>query len=246
MASEEESRRIDEKIRILGNKFATADESGGSQIQNINDDWTQLDESNFSFSSATLIDVSTFDPTTRFEIGDRLWINQASTDKYFNIISVSSTQLTINGGDDYTFTSDTIDQIYSSKLISPSSFPKQFNTTPSVDDGSVTNITLVDSDEFYNLIGATVFVQGYVQVSVGAAGANYCPISIPLSLTGDNEVKRFTVNREYAAGCGGLGRGYILADPTTSNYLRMYDDDGPLTGNCGIEIWYLYFYNVAD
>lgn len=80
--------------------------------------------------SATTITVTT-DATTYYSVGDRIRLKQGGSYKYFYIVGVASTTLTITGGSDYTLTNADITDVEVSKEVAPLGFPVAFAYTPS-------------------------------------------------------------------------------------------------------------------
>ena len=104
--------------------------------------WIATDDS-FTYYSATQITVPS-DATLIYAKGDKLRLTQHGSTKYFSIIGVSSTRLTVTAGSDNTV-EDTatypITNVYYSKNENPAGFPAYFNFTVSwdtatSDDGS--------------------------------------------------------------------------------------------------------------
>ena len=82
----------------------------------------------WSYASATTITVPS-GATSIYSIGDKIKLTQ-TTVKYFYIVGVADTLLTITGGSSYTLTSATITSPYYSKSVSPLGFPQWLAYTP--------------------------------------------------------------------------------------------------------------------
>lgn len=89
--------------------------------QETNDIWT--------YASASTITVPT-DATTKYAVGDRVRLKQGGGFKYFYIIGVAATTLTVTGGSDYSVANSAITNVATSKLVNPLDFPGAFNWTP--------------------------------------------------------------------------------------------------------------------
>lgn len=89
------------------------------------DGWTTFDASWFTYASPTSINVQipNSSPDSALTAGDKVWVSQGGSDKYFWVTWVSSTQIGIAGGDNNTFTNAKIDGIFFSKVSNPSGFP---------------------------------------------------------------------------------------------------------------------------
>lgn len=142
-------------------------------------DWINLNPTEYIYNSATRIDISDFDPRSRFSIGDRLELTQSSTTKYFYVIDVQSDHIKIYAGTDYTFTSDTITSIRASKNIKPTGFPDFFNydATVDVNVGSITKDVL-STEQFY-MIGGVYYVFSQYDLSSISAGNSIIIIYLP-------------------------------------------------------------------
>ena len=92
------------------------------------DGWNSANET-WTYASATTITVPS-GATGRYSVGDKVRIYQANTVKYFYIVTVASTLLTITGGSDYTLTNSTINNPCTSRRATPVGFPQYFNFTP--------------------------------------------------------------------------------------------------------------------
>lgn len=79
-----------------------------------------------TYSSATVVNAS-IDLTTYIQKGDKIRFKQGAGYKYGYIIAISSTQLTITGGSDYTIVNASITDIWFSKVHTPQGFPVWMN-----------------------------------------------------------------------------------------------------------------------
>lgn len=91
------------------------------------EDWTYYAQSDFTFSATNVFSITNFDPTEIFQVGDKIILNQSSTTKYFYVIEVTSTTLTVNAGDDNSYTNNALSWIGSSRIGSPSGHPIIFD-----------------------------------------------------------------------------------------------------------------------
>lgn len=88
------------------------------------DGWRSANET-WAYASATTITVPS-GATGKYAVGDKVRIYQANTVKYFYIVTVASTLLTITGGSDYTLTNSTISNPCFSRRATPVGFPDGF------------------------------------------------------------------------------------------------------------------------
>jgi len=118
--------------------------------------WTNANES-WAYASATTITVPA-GATSRYVNGDRIKLTQ-TTVKYFHVIGVADTVLTVTGGSDYTVANAAITLNYYSHQANPVGFPKGFSYTPTwtgSTNPSLGNGTLVGR---FSLNGSVVSVE---------------------------------------------------------------------------------------
>lgn len=115
------------------------------------DGWAPANEV-WTYASATTINVPS-GATSRYSIGDRIRINQ-TTDKYFAIVGVANTLLTVTAGTDYTVANAAIVDPHYSHDISPPGYPTVFNYTPvwtaSSVNPSIGNGSIVGTFQIFN------------------------------------------------------------------------------------------------
>lgn len=99
----------------------------GTFLANTWDGWLNANET-WTYATATTITVPT-NATTKYQKGDKIKLTQ-TTVKYFYIVAVAATTLTITGGSDYTLADAAISANYYSKAENPQGFPTWFNYTP--------------------------------------------------------------------------------------------------------------------
>lgn len=107
----------------------TRNSSGATLSLANTDGWLATDES-WTYASSTTITVPS-DATAKYSIGDKVRLKQGGGYKYFYIINVASTMLTITGGSDYTLTNASITDNDVSKVSTQVGFPQWFSYTPS-------------------------------------------------------------------------------------------------------------------
>lgn len=118
-----------------------------------NNGWTNPNET-WEYLSATSITIPA-GGTNFYSAGDRIKITQ-TTVKYFYVIGVTSTVLTVTGGIDYTVANAAITANYYSKMQSPVGFPNYFNWD-STGGHNVQGGSAVTADNFkFNLTGGLV------------------------------------------------------------------------------------------
>lgn len=110
----------------------------------LNDGWTPV-SGTWTYASATTITVPS-GADTKYAVGNKVKLTQSGSVKYFYIVAVTSTLLTITGGSDYTLTNTTISNAYTSNADSPVGHPNRFNWVTSWTNLTVGNA--VDTSTF--------------------------------------------------------------------------------------------------
>jgi len=106
-----------------------------NQVAIHTDGWIPATES-WSAPSATTITVPT-NATLKYDVGDKIRLVQDATTKYFYVIEVAATLLTVTAGDDFTLTGNPITDPYYSHSLSPVGFPQRFFYLPTFGGFSV-------------------------------------------------------------------------------------------------------------
>lgn len=219
--------KSDDKVYKL-TSAGVESEIGASNV----DGWTPANET-WTYASATTITVPT-GAASKYSKGDKIKLTQ-TTVKYFYIVGVADTVLTITGGSSYTLTSETISANYYSHQASPVGFPSYFNYTPTITTtgGSVT--TSQNAFRFY-ILGSIVYIpQGSFSFSA-SSGTGAVLITLPVT----------SANTEYIL-CGNkpasIGYGLIVGASSTS-IMQIYKYDGTSIAGITGEYWKINgFYN---
>ena len=90
--------------------------------------WIAVDDA-WAYASATTITVPS-GAAAIYSVGDKVKLTQPSGTKYFYIVGVADTVLTVTGGSDYTVANQGITFNMFSKTSSPVGFPQYFAYTP--------------------------------------------------------------------------------------------------------------------
>lgn len=109
----------------------------------------------WTYASATTITVPS-GAAARYAKGDKIRLVQTTT-KYFYVVAVADTLLTVTGGSDYSVANAAISDIFVSKASSPVGFPGWFNYTPvftgfSADPGSVVARFFIDGSRCHTSV----------------------------------------------------------------------------------------------
>ena len=117
------------------------------------DGWIFANES-WAYASATTITVPS-GAASKYQKGDKIKITQ-TTVKYFYIIGVADTVLTVTGGSDYTVANTAITEEWYSKVASPIGFPNGFAFTSAI---TVSSGGVISASE---LVVGSLAIQGAV------------------------------------------------------------------------------------
>lgn len=140
-------------------------------------DYSIYDNSNIAYSSDNVVLVTGFDATDKFQIGDKIRIDQGGDFKYFYIIGVTSGTLTLDAGSDYTFNNDSFTNFGQSRLANPQGFPTEFDYTATIISG-----TLQSGQFKYSMTGRLVRISGsFSMLKNGSAGPSI-QVSYPFIL----------------------------------------------------------------
>lgn len=212
------------------------------------DGWISVADS-WTYDSATTITVPS-GAADKYAKGDKIRFKQGGGYKYFYVVTVADTLLTVTGGSDYTVaTPAAITDIYYSHVVSPIGFPQWFNYTPSLSGITVGSGTLVAR---FSLVGMTCNVQILFTYGSGSAvgsgigfglpiasGSNKFTPSVVLTDSGTNQIPACpqlstTALGLYAFNCGST---YALANNTSSTV--------PFTWATGDEIGIQVTYEIG-
>lgn len=184
--------------------------------------WTAITET-LTYDSPTTITVASGAPS-RYQKGDKLKLTQA-TDKYFYIVGVADTVLTVTGGSDYTLTNDPITSPQLSRIENPFGFPEEFNWIP-----SLTNITLGNGSlsAKFSLSAKRVDFQVVLFWGNTTSASGNQIFSVPVPMSGDNLGYIVCGNGIVADGTVN----YIAAvfKDAANSQLRLVTNDGNVTG----------------
>lgn len=134
--------------------------------------WRYVDES-WAYASATTITVPS-GAANRFQKGDKLKLNNTGT-KYFYIIGVADTVLTVTGGASYSVDNSAISSIYISKMDNPIGFPNYgfpLGTPTWTTSGTAFTNQPINNSWYLNISDgmATIYGQAQCHATSGGTG----------------------------------------------------------------------------
>lgn len=150
----------------------------GEDLMSIQTGWVEIQET-LTYDSPTTITVASGAPT-RYQKGDKLKLTQ-TTVKYFYIVGVADTVLTITGGSNYTLEDEAITSPQLSRIENPFGFPGWFNWTPSYTaSGSMTFTSVATSVAIFKLTANEANIICRATGTTGGTASNTISISIPV------------------------------------------------------------------
>jgi len=139
----------------------------------VNFGWLNVTDT-WAYASATTITVPS-GAASLYQKGDKLRLKQGGGYKYYYIVGVADTVLTVTGGSDFTVANSAITDIAISRASNPFGFPHWFNWTPTF-TGFSTNPTGVHR---FSVIGdqCTVIIR---HVGIGTSNATGFTVLAPI------------------------------------------------------------------
>ena len=186
------------------NQFATG-------LDNLETGWT-AGVGTWTYASATSITIPS-GGTSIYAVGDKIKLTQ-TTVKYFYVVAVASTTLTITGGTDYTLANAAITSPYYSHMGAPVGFPGYFNftVTPTFTAGTAPT-TESTSVCMFSLSGKTCTVSVYKIYTNAGATVTAASLALPITMS-------FTLAAYGHLGVGVTGSATV-ADITSAGTIRL-------------------------
>ena len=134
----------------------------------------------WTYASATSINIPA-GGLTLYAVGTRVKLTQ-TTEKYFYIVGVADTLLTITGGTSYTLTNAAITLPYFSHAASPVGFPNRFVYAPTLTYTAGTAPSTISTSTYYfSLTGKTCTVSAHVVYTNAGATVTAVTITLPIA-----------------------------------------------------------------
>jgi len=211
---------VDSSTKIISSK----DDSGNVVPYFISDGWIPANQT-WTYASSTTITVPS-GAASIYSVGDKIKFTQ-TTAKYFYIVAVADTLLTLTGGTDYTVTNATISSKYYSKMVSPVGFPGKFayTFTPTSWAGTFTSVT---GSGTFIIVGRLISVEVLVHITTNGTAAGYVIAYLPINAAAGPYI---ILGRENGV------TGIILSGYLTSNYINISKlSDGSYVGGNGYDL----------
>lgn len=157
------------------------------------DGWTPSPGAAWTYASATTINVPS-GAASIYAIGDKARLKQGGGYKYFYVVGIADTLLTVTGGSDYSVANEGITDSYYSHAASPVGFPNRFsyNCSPTGFSGTPT------ASASFSMQGHTVTAIMYI---TGTSNSTGFTAKLPVAnANGPSQVVRIYNNGTPAAG----------------------------------------------
>lgn len=184
----------------------------------VDDGWKVVREA-WAYASASTITVPA-GAATRYSVGDKIRFKQGAGYKYYYIVVVADTLLTIAINTDYTVANAAITDIYHSKAQTPLDFPDWFTFAPSYSaSGSMTFLSTSTDYAKYKIDGRTCFVLIRGSGTTGGTASNTLQFAAPVGAIDANQPGQ----AGFVLDGGNAIAAYVLASSTSLFGIRRYD-----------------------
>ena len=211
-------------------------ESGGGGVGG----WTET--SGWSYASATTITVPS-GAASIYAVGDQIRLKQGGAYKYFSVIAVADTTLTVTGGSDYTVANAAITDAAFSKGGGVG-HPGWFNWTPAYQGhASMTYTSVTTSISKFSLVGRMCTILLRATGTTGGTASNRLYASLPINARhGDLNAACFIADGTAA---GDQNAGFISTEVSGSLRFSKYNN-GNLGLGTGRSIGCSFSYEIVD
>ncbi len=195
-----------------------------AQILATNNGWISADES-WAYASATTITVPS-GAAAKYRKGDKIKLTQ-TTVKYFYVVGVADTVLTVTGGSDYTVANAAISANYYSHQSTPIGFPAEFNVGPwtwsttDIDNG--TGGVQPGQNGIFKIDGNRLTYWGEfanANVKKNGLGSTISTTAVPATLPAINSYFNMTIGV-----CGSYGNVGVVVDRTAASIRLDYQNN---------------------
>ena len=183
--------------------------------QTVSDSWTYASSSTINVPSGA---------ASLYQIGDKIKITQ-TTNKYFYVIAVADTLLTVTGGSDYTVANEAITAKSYSHIENPLGFPAFFDYVPVLTTtGGPVNSYTVNSAKF-TLVKKLLITYLNITINNNGTGSGAVNITSPITINDANISGRIAGTTGKVLGAQGGAGGFQIFN---------YDNTYPLATNAVI------------
>lgn len=133
----------------------------------------------WTYASATTITVPS-GAATYYAVGDKIKLTQ-TTVKYFYVVTIADTLLTITGGTDFTLANAAITLPYFSHAASPVGFPNRFAYSPTIGFTAGAAPTTPTTVAYFALNGRVCAVSTYTTYTGAGTTVTAATITLPIT-----------------------------------------------------------------
>lgn len=147
--------------------------------------WLKITDGLWSYASATTITVPS-GAASIYDVGDQVRLKQGGAYKYFYVITVADTLLTVTGGSNYSVADAAITDAAFSKGGGVG-YPGWFNWTPTYSaSGSMTYTNVTTSLAIFTISRRILILRLLFSGTTGGTASNFIKITapVPISVTG--------------------------------------------------------------
>ena len=178
--------------------------------------WTEIPDGSWTYASATTITVPS-GAASIYAVGDQVRLKQGGAYKYFYIIVVADTTLTVTGGSDYSVANAAITDAAFSKGGGVG-HPIWFNWTPSFTaGGSMTYTSVVTEVADYCIVGRVCHIILFAYGTTGGTASNQLFATLPIPAT----QRTANVALGFDAASGGRREVLALIDPASLTQVSL-------------------------
>ncbi len=215
-------------------------------VNSLNTGWIPANDI-WSYASTTTITVSS-GALSRYQKGDKVKLTQSGTVKYFYIVNVTDTLLTVTGGSDYTLANASITDNYYSHSENPRSFPQRFNFVPSWSSLTIGNGTNTGN---FQLIGKTLYFKVRFTFGSSSSVSGNITLALPVSIGSYATIAIIGTGSVLAGGQGYplfINKSGVIYGVTTGSTYGGYISSTttiPVTWGSGYDMEISGFYEIA-
>ena len=172
----------------------------------------------WTYASATTITVPS-GAASRYKKGMGVRLKQSGgTWKYFYIVGVADTLLTITAGTTYTLANEAITDVYVCDPITAVGFPRYFSYTPTVGAGAGT-FTTVSASGIFSMEREKLFLSVSIVCTTLGTAAYYVTATLPVNAAAVG-IEHNAFGRQVAGGSGDTVLGFVSSGGTTIGALK--------------------------
>jgi len=182
--------------------------------------WIEIPDGSWSYASATTITVPS-GAASIYAVGDLIRLKQGGAYKYYYVVGIADTVLTVTGGTDYTVANATITDVAYCKGGGVG-HPGKFSYTPTIAYyGGTTNPTSMSANFSFSLSGKGVLIVGTGFLTRGSGDRTSTAYSFPFTM---NTIGPVTYCSTFAGAWAKLSGGYAEIGTLLAYHNTMVSD----------------------